>query len=309
MNDRQPAAWPYSTAIGYFLVVAEKSSLSAASEQLHVAVSAISRKVQQLESQLGTPLFQRHARGMLLTAAGKVLQQRLLEQQQHMLGALAQIRGLTDVNQTQIRVACTQGVAFELLPELMARFGQRHSGVHFQVEIYPTQEISQCLRRQSCDLAIQFSLGSQPDASVVRAYQAPVLLLLRQDHPLAGTRVGLTDLEHWPIALPHPGSSVRQLFDLSCRVHNLFIQPALVGDSFATQYNSVRHSQALLGLCSKPSVMHRVQADGLLLKELQGLQSENRILQIRLPEGRSQAPLVQEFVDLADAEIRQLANE
>ncbi|VEA68661.1 Cyn operon transcriptional activator [Serratia rubidaea] len=62
-----------SSEMRFFLAVASCGSLSAASEQLFVAVSAISRKIQRLEAQVGAPLFERHARGMVLTEAGRFL--------------------------------------------------------------------------------------------------------------------------------------------------------------------------------------------------------------------------------------------
>lgn len=57
-----------SSELRYFLAVATTGSLRAASQQLFVAVSAISRQVQRLEERMGVSLFERHARGMILTA-------------------------------------------------------------------------------------------------------------------------------------------------------------------------------------------------------------------------------------------------
>lgn len=57
--------------IRYFIAVAEKGSLSAASDFVHVAQPALSSQISNLEANLGVPLFQRHGRGMALTEAGK----------------------------------------------------------------------------------------------------------------------------------------------------------------------------------------------------------------------------------------------
>ena len=61
------------TTLRYFLAVAQSGSLTEASARLHVAASALSRQIAGLEAQLGTPLFERHPRGMVLTAAGEIL--------------------------------------------------------------------------------------------------------------------------------------------------------------------------------------------------------------------------------------------
>src|SRR6218665_1430078 len=61
------------TTLRYFLEVAHSGSLTEASARLHVAASALCRPIAGLEAQLGTPLFERHPRGMVLTAAGENL--------------------------------------------------------------------------------------------------------------------------------------------------------------------------------------------------------------------------------------------
>jgi len=55
----------------YFIGVAEDLNFSRAAERLHVAQSALSRQVQDLEGELGVQLFVRDKRGVLLTTAGK----------------------------------------------------------------------------------------------------------------------------------------------------------------------------------------------------------------------------------------------
>src|SRR5687767_12483832 len=56
-----------------FLVVAETGSLSRAAGRLRIAQPALSRQIRMLEEEVGTELFQRHARGMALSEAGEVL--------------------------------------------------------------------------------------------------------------------------------------------------------------------------------------------------------------------------------------------
>lgn len=57
----------------YFIAVAETGSISAASRQVHVAQPALTRQMQLLEQDIGTRLFERHARGVQLTVAGEAI--------------------------------------------------------------------------------------------------------------------------------------------------------------------------------------------------------------------------------------------
>src|SRR5690606_33447204 len=60
-------------SLRYFREVAAQGSLRHAAERLYIAQSALSRQIRALEEDLGVPLFERRARGMVLTAAGRLL--------------------------------------------------------------------------------------------------------------------------------------------------------------------------------------------------------------------------------------------
>ncbi len=62
-----------------FHAAAETGSLTAAAEKVGLSQSAVSRQIAALEDDLGVPLFHRHARGLILTGPGKVLQTSTLQ--------------------------------------------------------------------------------------------------------------------------------------------------------------------------------------------------------------------------------------
>jgi DNA-binding transcriptional LysR family regulator len=63
----------------YFLVVARQQSISRAADELHITQPTLSRQIQDLEEELGTPLFTREKRKMHLTEAGLFLRARAEE--------------------------------------------------------------------------------------------------------------------------------------------------------------------------------------------------------------------------------------
>ncbi len=122
----------------YFLAVVEAGSVSAASRHVHVAQPALTRQIHLLEEDLETRLFDRHARGMQLTVAGRAL----VEEARELLDHRARIRsrlyalgsglsgklslGITVTHLWVPQVAgllsdyrqCYPGVAFEVFPLL-----------------------------------------------------------------------------------------------------------------------------------------------------------------------------------------------
>src|SRR6218665_680925 len=129
------------TTLRYFLEVAHSGSLTEASARLHVAASALSRQIAGLEAQVGTPLFERHPRGMVLTAAGEILaihaQRAVLDAER----ALGEIGGLQGLRAGQVRLAPSDAFANELVPRLCVEFQRTHTGIQFSVISLPTAQV------------------------------------------------------------------------------------------------------------------------------------------------------------------------
>ncbi|KOC89254.1 LysR family transcriptional regulator [Winslowiella iniecta] len=295
----------HSSEIRYFLAVANTGSLSAASEQLYVAVSAISRQIQRLEARIGVPLFERHARGMILNEAGQIFENHVRKSLLDMEHAIAEIKGLTAVRRTLIRVACTDGMAFYLLPTLFALFRQQNPAVTFSLQVGSGKQVADSVRDGECDVAFQFSLHPERGVDVIASYAAPVLIVMKQQHPLAQQQVTLSDLVHYPVALPESGTTVRQLFDLACQMSGTFIEPVLTCNYFSSHYNFVLNSPQAITLCSHFTVMYQPQEHDLILKKFGVEQLSQRTLQIQTPPGRQHSAALRLFLQFASSELKQ----
>lgn len=286
-----------SSEMRYFLAVASAGSLSAASEQTFVAVSAISRQIQRLETQVGAPLFERHARGMVLTEAGEIFAHQVRKSLLDMEHAIAEIKGLKAVRRTQIRVACTDGMAFNLLPRLFAAFREQNPGVHFSLKVSSSQGVAELIRAGECDVALQFSLHPERGVEVIASWPAPVLLLMHSSHPLAQKQVTLADLSHYPVALPEQNTTVRQLFDLSCHMRGSVIEPVLTCDNFSTLYHFLLHTPQAVTICSAFTVLSEAQAHGLIVKSMGVDQLSQRTLQLQTVSGRKRSAALNLFLN------------
>ncbi|MFH8134571.1 LysR family transcriptional regulator [Pantoea osteomyelitidis] len=285
-----------SSEMRYFLAVASAGSLSAASEQTFIAVSAISRQIRRLEAQVGAPLFERHARGMVLTEAGEIFAHQVRKSLLDMEHAIAEIKGLKAVRRTQIRVACTDGMAFNLLPRLFAAFHEQSPGVHFSLKVSSSQGVAELIRAGECDVALQFSLHPERGVEVIASWPAPVLLLLHSSHPLAQKQVTLADLSHYPVALPEQNTTVRQLFDLSCQMRGSVIEPVLTCDNFSTLYHFLLHTPQAVTICSAFTVLSEAQAHGLIMKSMGVDQLSQRTLQLQTVSGRKRSAALNLFL-------------
>lgn len=286
-----------SSEIRYFLAVANTGSLSAASEQLFVAVSAISRQIQRLENQVGVPLFARHARGMVLNEAGEIFAHHVRKNLLDMEYALAEIKGLKAVRRTLIRVACTDGLAFTLLPRLIADFRNDNPGVLFDVKVASTQGVAEALRNGECDVALQFSLHAERGVEVMGSWPAPVLIVMHQTHPLAtAPQVTLADLSHYPLALPQQNTTVRQLFELASHMNGSLIEPVMTCDTFSMLFQFLLRTPQAVTICSAFTVLQEAETHGLILRSVGIDQLSQRTLQLQTQSGRPRSAALNVFL-------------
>ncbi|MCL2893805.1 LysR family transcriptional regulator [Brenneria tiliae] len=293
----------HSNEIRYFMAVANSGSLSAASQQLFVAVSAISRQIQRLEARLGVPLFERHARGMILNDAGHILENHVRRSVADMELAIAEIEGLQSARQTTIRVVCTDGIGFNLLPTLMAQFRQRHAAVNFVLTVGSARQVPELVRNGECDVALKFSLAPEHGVQVIASFSAPFMAVMKADHPLASRDFQLDDLNTYPIVLPDQAATVRQLFDLSCRMNGVFIDPVFTSNHFSTLYAFLLDTPDAIAICSHFSVLYSARRDGLQVKSINMAQLGQRTLQIQAEVGKATTAALKDFVEFLRDEL------
>ncbi len=114
-----------------FVVVSRCLSFSAAAEELHYTQSAISRRIQALEDELGTPLFVRDTRRVELTRAGEVLREAVvpaLEQIDRSVARLRSDQGRRHVSVTTFSTLAT----LWLLPRLTG-FQDAHPDIDIRI--------------------------------------------------------------------------------------------------------------------------------------------------------------------------------
>ncbi|MBA3773545.1 MAG: LysR family transcriptional regulator [Ramlibacter sp.] len=134
-----------------FEAAARHLSFTAAGQELFISQSAVSRQIQQLEENLGTPLFERRHRALALTEAGRIMHRAVNDSLERLLDAAARARPLPQAG--QVSITCTPGFAsFWLIPRL-TRFTAGHPEV--DVRLSATLDIVD-LDRTGIDVAVRF---------------------------------------------------------------------------------------------------------------------------------------------------------
>ncbi len=189
----KPAVGPHLNLARFDLVsirlavaCAESGSLTAAARASHLALAAASRRIRELELTLGDPLFERHARGLTPTAAGRVFVKHgvdLLQTVEHLGIELADLRqGIT----RHIRLIASTAAINQFLPPLLSRYSQKRPQVRVDLEEQVTEEVVAALREGRADLGV-FVEGTDASGLAVQLLgEDQLVLVLPRGHRLAG---------------------------------------------------------------------------------------------------------------------------
>jgi DNA-binding transcriptional LysR family regulator len=284
-----------STALRYFLEVVRCGSISEASQRLNVAASAVSRQIAKLERELQTPLLERRARGVVPSAAGERLAVHARKAQLASEQVAAELRGLADLRRGQVRLATTEGFSLDFLPEVIVAFRQGYAGIHFSLEVCAPAAVTRRVQEGDADLGLTFSLRPEPDISVDATLSGAIEAVVAPEHPLAGrTKLTLADLQPFPLALPMPDTTVRQLFDICCGVQGLSFEPVLVSNNMQALYRFAALGGGV-ALSSELSLRSRLREGQLVALPLLDEGLAARRIELQSMAGRELPPAVNAF--------------
>ena len=200
--------------LAHVVEVARMGSIRKAAERLNLTPSAMNRRIQDLEAEVGTPLFERRPRGVRLTTAGEMFVRYARSQVAEAERMLSQIEDLRGLRRGPIQIACSQALALDFLPSHIAAFQKQHPKVLFDVRVMDHDRALAALAAYEVDLAIVYRPAMWPSLRVIASIPQRLFVIIRSDHPLAAKKtVRLSECAEYPAALPDRSLSGRQILD------------------------------------------------------------------------------------------------
>jgi DNA-binding transcriptional LysR family regulator len=230
----------------YLDAVARAGSIRKAAERLHVASTALNRKILELEQEAGTPLFERLPRGVRLTAAGEVLVGTVRRALADLRSAGSQIEQLRGLVRGTVRLGCAESVATDLIPSAIAHYQQTHPGVQFQVVSGVTQQLVGALLQDDVELVLVHDPEPSDDLRVLATIGQPLCAMVRPDHPLASrASLRLADCQKYPVALGDRSFGSRRLLDTVMARARMQLRVALEASTVQTLKEFTRQTGAI----------------------------------------------------------------
>lgn len=217
--------------------VAANSSFTLAGQQLHVAQSAVSRKIKLMEEELGEKLFKRVKRRVFLTPSGKVMLRCANRVFQELHNALLEVTDLAQLNQGLLRIGSGMTACMYLLPPVIEKFRTKFPKVDIQVETGSVQNILPKVREGALDIAIAtLPVFDFPDLEIVPWLREEMVLVASpKNRRLANRRfIKPQELSGLKMILIQQGAATRVVVDSF--LARMGIEPNIImeSDSVAT---------------------------------------------------------------------------
>ncbi|MEU8147117.1 LysR family transcriptional regulator [Nonomuraea sp. NPDC048901] len=196
----------------YFVAVAGELHFGRAAERLHVTSSPLSRRIRELEKELGKDLFDRGYHQVELTAFGRAF----LEPARDVLArfdALADLAAGPAVVAPAVRVGATPLAPTQVLDLVLETFARVSPGIELPVSLEPSAGLLALLAAHRLDIAVVHLPVDAPGLDSLALAEYSFAIAMRADDPLAGrARLTLRDLAD------------RQMLLTSFKVHPLVMK-------------------------------------------------------------------------------------
>ena len=219
LDESCEVTWMELRQIHYFIEVAKREHVTEAAIHLHVAQSAVSRQIFNLESELGVDLFLREGRNVKLTRIGKIFLEYVEQAVTVLDNAKREIAEYLDPEQGTIRIGFPSSLATYTLPTAISAFRERYPSVKFELKQGAYYHLIDLVAKGDIDMAL---LGPVPmkekkvKGSVL--FTESLVALLPSDHRLAHVKaLKLSQLQDEPFILFPEGFILREVIVDACK--------------------------------------------------------------------------------------------
>ncbi|MEM7303137.1 MAG: LysR substrate-binding domain-containing protein [Pseudomonadota bacterium] len=287
----------------YFVQVVEKGGFSSASRALNIPKSRLSRRVRQLENNLGVRLLQRTSRVVTTTELGEEYYRLTEDALERFEAAETVIRRKTNSIEGSVTVSCSVGMAQFALNQILPRFLQENPKV---TVVQKASNQMEDLVKGGVDVAIRGHMDTLPDSSLIQLrlatlewhlFCSPRYLasLSSQDEPAHLT-------QHPALVLGRPREAHQWLLtDIDGQSASVPCQVRLASDDMTT----LKHAATFdLGITALPAYVCQPELEaGTLVRVLPSWTVGCPQISLLMPSKRGLLPVIQAFVEFLKRDL------
>jgi LysR family transcriptional activator of glutamate synthase operon len=219
----------------WFQQVADGVTVTEISDLSPVTQPGVSRALQRLETQVGTPLLRRSGRALRMTHAGAVFKRHVDAALHQLDDGIAAVNELLEPDTGSVALAFQHSLGTWLVPDFVRGFRAAHPNVRFQLTQVRDELHAPALDGGQADLEIGTLRRRDPALHVRRLAMEPLRLALPRDHRLAQHEcIPLAEVAEEPFVSLRPTSALRKLSNELCDQAGFEPRVVFEGDDLST---------------------------------------------------------------------------
>jgi len=280
-----------------FKAVVESGQVTKAAQGLFITQSAVSLALNEMENQLGGPLFDRIGRRLELNDRGRYL----LPLSREILDKVEDIDSLMNERDGKfagtLKLVASSTIGNYVLPYLITAFKSMHPDVHFNMLVSNTDSAEKLIMDRAVDLGFVEGEVNNEKISITKWFQDELVLIIRASQDTESERVCdvTTDLKKYKWVMREPGSGTAQIFKSKLGKHVTDLNVVMeLGHTEAIK--KAVEAGAGIGCLSNLTVCRAISRGWLQQIRLEGVDMKRQLFIIQ-HKNKARTRLMDEFLD------------
>jgi DNA-binding transcriptional LysR family regulator len=290
---------PYSLEL--FISVVEEGSIARAAQRHHIAASALSRRMADLEAAVGMPLLIRSHGGVAVTEAGREALARAKSLHAQLQTFAREVQSLGDQVAGVVRLYANASAIVGFLPERLKAFQAAYPLVQIELTEAVSEEVVRACVEDRADVGVSASSATPAALESWHFADDPLMVVLPPDHELVAMQtLDFADVLRFPLVALQAGGSLDRLIHERAAAQRASLKVTVTVNSFDAQCRMV---EAGLGIGVVPISAASAFAGsrGFVRRPLGDAWAIERSLQVHALRKSSRLRAVQALIDLLTA--------
>ena len=197
-----------------FVLVAELGGFSRAADHLHLTQTALTRRIQKLESYLAVRLLDRTTRSVQLTAVGRDFLPQARRLVDEMTSAVERLKDMSRLGTGNVAIASIPTMAHHTLPAVIRAYVKDHPGNRIRIIESNASDVCRAVLFDQAEFGITIRLERHAALVEEPVLREPFMFYCLDEHPLAGRKsVTWSELREADLILVSGLSGNRALLD------------------------------------------------------------------------------------------------
>ncbi len=213
--------------------IARTGSIRGAADHLALTPSAVQRRLQSYEEEIGFEIFHRGPQGVDLNSAGELVIMHIRETFSETRKLTSRLADLSGMRRGEVRIGCSQALVPYFLPHHISSYQTTYPNVVFEVIVLDHRIAQSALASHAIDLAVVFAADEVPEFKTLLGVRQQLVAVMGLNHPLANfEQLRLRQCYEYPLALPSVGFGSRAMVDLALQEKSYSRLPEMESNSF-----------------------------------------------------------------------------